>query len=233
MPRRLIGRTLIVLPVLLLAYLGVAALWAWGTVDQLVAAYPEAAPGAALSARQQQILLKIEDPAFFRHKGISLADGQGVTTISSAIARQVFLSGGALAGMKGALQRFYRGVFACCKRVDIGRDVMALVLDAKVAKQRQLDLYSAHVYMGTHRGQQVKGLEQASRLYFARPLGQLDEAGFISLVAMIKAPNQFHPITEPRAFALRRERVAQIVSGACRPAGWFDTSYEGCNTGFD
>ena len=153
-----------------------------------------------------------------------------MTTISSSIARDIFLFGHELTGVKGALQRFYQGVFRCCKKVDIGRDVMALVLDAKLAKQRQLDLYRAQVYMGTYRGVQVQGLEQASSLYFGHSLVQLDEAGFISLVAMIKAPNQFHPITQPRAFALRRQRVAQIVAGACRPTGWFDTSYETCKS---
>ncbi len=107
---------------------------------------------------------------------------------------------------------------------------MALVVDAKVAKQRQLAMYTAQVYMGTLNGVQVKGLEQASMLYFDQPLGRLDEAGFLSLVAMIKAPNQFHPVSAPQAFALRRQRVANIVSGACRPAGWFDTGYESCKT---
>lgn len=218
------------MPVLLLAYLGIAAIWAKASVDQLMAAYPATASGSALSQRQQDILLKIEDPTFFKHRGLSLADGQGATTISSSITRAVFLERGDLQGARGRFQEVYRGVFACCKKIDLGRDAMALVLDAHVSKQRQLDLFVSHVYMGTSGAIQVMGLEQASLLYFGQPLRELDEPGFISLVGMVKAPNQFHPQNKQQAFELRRLRVANIISGACRPSGWFDTSYDDCKT---
>ncbi len=212
----------------MLVYLVTAGWWAASSVEELVAAYP---PGTvALSTSQQKILFKIEDPNFLEHDGLSLVDGQGVTTITSSIARDVFLSGPDLPGIKGAFQSFYRAVFACCKKVDIGRDVMALVLDSYVAKQRQLDLYVAHVYMGNQFGVQAKGLEQASRLLFDKSLANLPEQDFISLVAMIKSPNQFHRIRDPQAFALRRERVASILAGTCQPIGWFDTGYESCKT---
>jgi membrane carboxypeptidase/penicillin-binding protein len=226
MRRRIIRRTLTVIPIVLLAYLGSAALWAAASVDELVAAYPAA--GAPLSPRQRDILLKVEDPTFLEHHGLSLADGQGSTTITSSMARDVLLFHAELPGARGLVQRFYRAVFACCKKIDIGRDAMALVLDAKVSKQRQLELFSAQIYMGTLAGIQVRGLGQASLGYFGKPLAQLGEADFVSLVAMIKGPNQFHPVSQPQAFALRRTRVAAVVSGACRPSGWFDTSYEGC-----
>ncbi len=183
---------------------------------------------AALTPRQQTILLQIEDPTFFEHKGLSLADGQGITTISSSIARDVFLAGSDVQGIKGGFQSFYRAVFACCKKVDIGRDVMALVLNANVSKQRQLALYASDIYMGSAAGVQVKGLEQASVAYFGKPLAQASDKEFTGLVAMIKAPNQFHPLKNPDAFLMREERVAAIVAGACKPDGWFDTTYDNC-----
>ncbi len=227
---KIVRRTLFAIPALLLAYLGIAAVWASTSVDQLMAAFPPAAGPVTLSPRQQHILLKIEDPTFFQHKGLSLADGQGVTTISSSIARAVFLERSDLQGVKGGLQDVYRGVFACCKKVDFGRDAMALVLDAHVSKQRQLDLFTSQIYMGASGDVQVRGLEQASQLYFNKPLKELGEADFVGLVSMIKAPNQFHPLHTRPAFELRRARVARIVAGECQPAGWFDTSYEDCKT---
>lgn len=227
-------------------YLLVAGLWAWVSVDDAVAASPLSA--TTLSASQTGALLTIEDPTFYTHHGLSLADGQGLTTISSSVARDVLLFQGQLPGVKGVFQRFYRGVFACCKKIDIGRDVMALVLDARVPKTRQLALYVSHAYMGTNvgtnvgtsagsnagsnagskRGAQVTGFAQASQVYFGKPLGQLTQHEFGALLAMVKAPNQFHPIKNPAAYQLRVKRVAAVLAGRCAPDGWFDTSYQHC-----
>ena len=225
MPKNAIRKTLLAVPILLLAYLAIAALWAYASIDQLMAAAP--AP-TVLSERQQAILLQIEDPGFYTHSGLSVTDGQGVTTISSAIARDVFLEQGNVQGLRGALQQVYRAVFACCKKVDIGREVMALVLDAKVSKQRQLAWFAGRVYMGSAGGSQIRGLDLASTTYFGKALAELPEADFIGLVSMIKAPNTFHRLRQPAAYDQRRARVAAIVAGTCRPAGWFDTSYEHC-----
>jgi membrane carboxypeptidase/penicillin-binding protein len=225
--RHPVRTALLAIPLFLLAYLCVVAAWSWTALDASLDAYPIAS-GAALSARQSEMLLKIEDPAFFTHHGLSLADGQGVTTISSAIARDVFLMHGQLPGIQGAMQSFYRGVFNCCKKVDIGRDVMALVLDANVSKERQLALYVNEVYMGTHQGRQVHGLAHAAMAYFGKPLAQLTEREFAGMVGMIKAPNQFHPQKNRRSFDERARRVEAVLAGTCRATGLFDTAFDHC-----
>jgi hypothetical protein len=112
-------RAVLVALALVLAYLALAGTWAWLVLDDALASRPVTDP-APLSARQSAILLRVEDPTFFEHPGLSIAPGQGVTTISSALAREVFLGEGRLGGAGGALQAFYRGVFDCCKRIDLG-----------------------------------------------------------------------------------------------------------------
>lgn len=212
---------------LLLVYLAVAASWARLSVDELLA--QQAAPAhAPLSPRQRDILLRIEDPTFYSHPGLSLADGQGVATISSAVARDLFLYDGRLDGMKGVLQSLYRGVFECCRKVDLGRDTMALVLDARVPKEHLLAMYVAGVYMGRHEGRQLRGLEQAAQAYLGKPLASLDEDETAGLVAMIKAPNAFHPVRNPAAYAVRLARVRAVLASQCRPDGWLDTDYAHC-----
>ena len=226
-------RTLcIALPVLLLAYLGVVALWSLAVVDQVVAAYPTAAATAApaLSQSQQDTLLKVEDPTFFEHGGVSLANGQGVTTVTSALAREAFLFNAELPGVKGAMQSFYRAVFNCCKKIDLGRDVMAVVLDARLDKRSQLALYAQQVYMGRAGGIQVRGLEQAAAVYLGKPLARASDAEFAGLVGMIQAPNLFNPLSNRAAFEQRAARVAAVASGRCVPDGWFDTGFEHCAT---
>ncbi len=211
----------------LLAYLLVVGCWAWTTWDDVMAEV-RVSPHAQLTARQAHILTLVEDPRFFDHAGVSLHPGQGLATISSALARDVYLSGAVLDGAAGLLQRFFRTVHACCKRVDVGRDLMAVVLDAKLSKDRQLAIYVSQVYMGRMDGRQLRGLPQAAQAYLGKPLGEATDEEFIGLVAMIKAPNRFHPARNPLAWADRAARVRALVAGTCQPAGWFDTALDAC-----
>lgn len=211
----------------LLAYLAVAAAWAWTAFDDARGLAP-LTESVVLSERQAAILLRVEDPSFYEHRGLSIGQGQGVATISSAVARDLYLGKGRLDGVPGSLQAVYRGVFACCKRIDLGRDVMALVLDARMSKREQLARYTSTIYMGTHQGRQLNGLAQAARSYLGKPLEASTEEEFIRLVAMIKAPNQYHPLRKPAALAQRAARIQALLRGACEPDGWFDTDFEGC-----
>lgn len=222
------GKGLLALAALLLVYLAVVAWWAAASVDALLAQRAADATAPRLSQGQLAVLLRIEDPRFFSHRGLSLADGQGVATISSAVARDLFLYGASQGGPKGVLQRVYRAVFDCCRKVDLGRDVMALVLDASASKQRQLDLYVGGVYMGRHEGRQLRGLEAAAQAYLGKPLAAVDADGMAQLVAMIKAPNELHPVRNRDAYQLRLARVRAVLAGRCEPDGWLDTSYSHC-----
>lgn len=226
---KVLRNALLITLALLAAYLGAVALWASAAVGEVMSQHSGQAAAPSLSAGQTAILLKIEDPTFLTHSGLSLADGQGLTTISSSVARDIFLFGVDLGGVKGSFQRFYRNVFACCKKLDIGRDVMALVLNAHVSKQEQLSRYIANIYMGTAKGVQVRGLEQASNSYFGKSLNTLTDLEFAGLVAMIKAPNQFHPVKNRTAYVSRLTKVNAIISGKCEPDGWFDTSFDHCH----
>lgn len=219
---------LLALPAALAAYLAIAACWAWASFDQGMAG-AGAAPAGQLTPQQTAILTLVEDPSFFTHRGVSLAPGQGLATISSAVARDVYLYGAPFTGGAGALQALYRGVFDCCRKIDFGRDVMAVVLDARLSKEQQLALYVSRVYLGTHEGRQIRGLPQAAESYLGKPLDATTTDEFIGLVAMIKAPNAFHPLKHPAAYDTRVARVRALVAGTCRPAGWFDTKLEHCS----
>ena len=155
-----------------------------------------------------------------------MAQGQGLATISSAVARDLYHA--KLEGTPALLQRFYRTVFDCCRKVDLGRDVMALVLNARLSKDRQLAFYVSQIYMGTNEGSQVRGLEQAAASYLKKPLAQATSREFIGLVAQIKAPNHYHPVKNPAAHLERTRRIEALVSRKCKPDGWFDTTYEQC-----
>jgi membrane carboxypeptidase/penicillin-binding protein len=223
------SRMLHALPACLAGYLAIVACWAYVTFDDVLADVHTQSE-APLTARQTEILTSVEDPTFFSHNGISLGNGQGFATISSAVARDVYLSGANLEGTAGVLQRLYRGAFSCCKKIDLGRDVMAVVLNARLSKDSQLAIYVSHVYMGRYRNRQIRGLPQAAENYVGKKLSETTDEEFIGLVAMIKAPNQFNPIRNPIAYQARVALIRALVSGKCQADGWFDTSFKRCIT---
>ena len=225
----ILRRLLLGIPLLIVLYLSIVAIWAAVSIPAILAEHPVASGPARLSPARQAVLLKIEDPTFFTHPGLSVADGQGATTITSSLARDVFLFRTELTGMRGALQDGYRAVFNCCKKIDLGRDVMALVLNAHLGKEQQLALFVDQVYMGRHQGRQLHGLAAAAEALRGKPLARLSEAEFSGLVGMIRAPNQLHPLTHAAAHARRQAVVLAIGSGRCTAQGWFDTTYDSCN----
>lgn len=222
-----LARLAALLLLLLPAYLGMAAGWAMAVFGDLAAGLPPMR-AALLTPRQTAILLAVEDPDFYRHAGISLAAGQGFATLTSAVTRDFYLDGARLGGAGGVFQSAYAHIQHCCKAIDLGRDAMTLVLDAKMSKDRQLDYYVAHVYMGTQAGVQVRGLALAALLYAGKPLAALDEREFIRLAAMIKAPNAYHPLRHPAPLAARAARIEALLAGRCTAAGLSDTLLRAC-----
>ena len=77
-------KLLLIVPALVLAYLAIAALWARASFDAALASVP-LPQSAPMSERQTAILLRVEDPAFFEHHGLSIGSGQGLATISSVL----------------------------------------------------------------------------------------------------------------------------------------------------
>ena len=155
---------------------------------------------------------------------------RSLTTITGSLAREIFLSGKELIGVRGFFQSFYKAVFACCKKIDFGRDVMALVLDKHLSKEQQLQLFISSVYMGQHNRKAVIGLTDAANAYFNKKFSDLSKEEFVTLIAMIKAPNFYHPVNGAKQLESRVFRINSILAGTCKPSGWFDTEYERCKS---
>lgn len=79
--------------------------------------------------------------------------------------------------------------FASCNLIR-----MALVLHKHLSKEKQLQLYISTVYMGQNNGKGVIGLSEAASAYFNKNFSDLSKEEFIILVAMLDAPNYYHPI---------------------------------------
>lgn len=214
---------------LMTLYLATVWIWAISAVPSLLERLPSDDHLAAINPHHIEALIKIEDPSFYTHSGLDISNGQGMTTITSVVAKMVFLGDYQLDGIRGRLQLVYRSVFSCCKKFDLGRDVMALVVDRHIAKQDQLDIFIGSAYLGSVDGESIVGFERAATAYYGKDLGELTNDEFYGLIAMLIAPNHYHPFNNPQVHAQRMKRVKAVISGLCLPEGWLDLTYEHCH----
>jgi monofunctional biosynthetic peptidoglycan transglycosylase len=228
---RRILRIVAVLMAIVVLYLAVAGVWAYAVTSAVVmrASTPRLLDLSSLPEGTVDILLRVEDPSFRKHHGIDpFAKGQGLVTLTRALVHTVYLNRAELSGVAGGLQRMYRFVDRVAGPLDLGPDVMALVVDSRLGKTRQLQLFLQHVYMGRQGNRQVYGFPDAARAYFGKDPRQLSRREVVTLVAMMVGPNKFHPVRRRDALAERVRRIERLLRGACQPRGVRDVYYPNC-----
>jgi len=100
-----------------------------------------------------------------------------------------------------------------------------LVLDPLIPKDDQLRLFVNTCWLGSRDGEEVRGFAQAAQVYYGRPFAELDEAEYISLVAMIIAPQTFNVHHHLERNAERVARIQALISGRYQLKGLFDLYY--------
>lgn len=162
-----------------------------------------------LTQRQIDILLAVQDPSFESHHGIDLfTPGAGLTTITQAIAKKLFFVD--FRPGIGKIKQTLIAVFA---------------LDSFLSKNDQLNLFINVMYLGGHNGKPVIGFKKAAQTYFNKDFKLLTENEYISLVAMLVAPNTFHVLRRPKRNSQRALRIKKLVSGEYKPQGLMDQYY--------
>jgi membrane peptidoglycan carboxypeptidase len=154
-------------------------------------------------------LLAVEDPSFFQHHGIDLwTPGAGITTLSQGMVKYLYF------------EHFQPGLAKLEQSL-----IAALALDPLVDKQTQLTIFVNTCTLGTDRGEPVRGFAQAARAYFGKPFAKLSREQYLSLVAMLIAPETFHVRERPESNARRVERIERLLAGSYRPWGVMDLYY--------
>jgi membrane carboxypeptidase/penicillin-binding protein len=167
---------------------------------------------ADLPARRREMLLRVEDPGFFRHRGIDFSTpGAGMTTITQSLVKHFYFDD-------------FQPGFAKLEQSLIAR----FVLDPAMPKEAQLAAFLNSTPFGSVRGRRVTGFAAAARAFYGRELAALGDREFLSLVAMVKAPARLDPLRNAAANAERVRRIERLLAGQCAPQGLRDTDYEGC-----
>lgn len=160
---------------------------------------------SSLSERQIKILLQVEDPNFFNHSGVDFfTPGAGITTISQSLVKQLYF-----ANFKPGIAKLKQTIIAY------------FVLDPLMSKEQQLTSFMNKIYLGKG----TVGFEQASKTYFNKRFSEISEDEYISLVAMIIAPNTFNIEKHPERNKQRVERIKLLIGGKYIPQGLCDLYY--------
>lgn len=146
----------------------------------------------------KKALIVTEDRNFFQHSGIDLkgilravirdirAGGfvEGASTITQQLAKTLFLE------PRKTLLRKAREAF------------LAFQIERRYTKEEILELYLNQVYFGSG----AYGVESAARIFFGKPVKDLDLAECALLAGLPKSPSRYSPIVD-KDLALKRRNI--------------------------
>ena len=167
------------------------------------------------SEQRLQWLIKVQDPTFYHNHGVELrAPGAGYTTIAQGLIKILFYD----SSFKPGFLRWRK----------IQQTIIAMAFSARVPKNEQLRLFANLAYMGTRNGHSIVGFSQAAQEYFGKSFQRVTDEEYLSLVAVIVAPERFSPEMHPAENKQRVMRIRRLVAGNCAPAGHSDVEYAAC-----
>lgn len=211
--RRAVPLALAVPVAVFVGYEGFAVAWAQARTLEVLARFADRPLTLeAFGERRIAMLLPVEDPGFWTHKGVDYrTPGQGRTTVTQGLVKQLYFD-----AFKPGFAKIEQSLIAWA------------VFDPAVSKRDQLSMYVNYAYFGTSRGRAVRGYEDAARTWIGKPYAALNDAEFLKLLAMPIGPNKLDPVRHPQANAERVRRIEALLAGRCRPAELADVTYEGC-----
>jgi membrane peptidoglycan carboxypeptidase len=214
--RRALGWGWLGLAALLLALFAYEGFALWRATQRTPQVVAKAATGelklGGLPNRRIAMLIKIEDPNFWAHRGVDFSTpGAGMTTITQSLVKRFYFDD-------------FQPGFAKLEQSLIAR----FVLDPAMPKQAQIAAYLNHSHFGWRNGSPIIGLSAAARAYYRRDPAELDDRQFLSLVAMLRAPRDLDPQRKPAANAERVRRIEAMLAGRCAPQGLNDDGYRAC-----
>ena len=159
---------------------------------------------SSIPANLKNATVAIEDQRFYKHNGVDL------TGIFRAAIKDI-THGAALQGGSTITMQLVRNLY-------LGNDLRTFkqkIIEAKLAieyekhhsKHSILTSYLNGVPYGTVGGQTAIGVQAAARIFFDKPVHQLDLQQAALLAGLPQAPSQYNPFADPAAARERRNEV--------------------------
>ena len=160
-------------------------------------------PLSAISPFLQNAVIASEDARFYSHIGIDvLALGRALV---ANLKERRFAQGGST-----ITQQLAKNFFLSPKKT-IGRKLreaeLALVIELRYSKKEILEMYLNKIYFGQDGIRGIHGIEEAAAFYFSKPAKDLALEESALLAGIIRSPNRYSPLREPKATKERRNAV--------------------------
>jgi monofunctional glycosyltransferase len=213
---RTLGLVLAVAVALLAGYESWRVMSARAGVETVFSAF-ESSPAlqvrpADVGERHLAMLLAVRDPDFESHHGLALfGAGARLATISQDLAKSLFPS-----PLPPGFARLEQGLIAWA------------AIDPSISKERQLTAYLNLTGFDQVDGHPVQGFGEAARVYFDKPVADLDDDQFLALVAMWPKPGMVNLRTRPEANADRVARLRRLLAGTCQQRTLSDWRLRDC-----
>lgn len=150
-----------------------------------------------------QAIVAIEDRRFFSHSGVDVSGlarallrnageerlGQGGSTITQQLVKNTYLS------PEKTLQRKY------------AEAMLSLALERRLSKQDIFALYCNEIYLGQRGAVAVRGVKEASAVFFGKDLHDLTLGEAATIAGLIQSPSHYSPLRNPEAARERRNLV--------------------------
>src|SRR5215813_982666 len=159
-----------------------------------------------------QAILAIEDRRFFEHSGVDLNGlsrallrnavddelGQGGSTITQQLVKNTYLS------PEKTLRRKY------------AEAMLAIALERRLSKNDIFALYCNEIYLGQRGAVAVRGVKEATKIFFGKELKDLTLPEAATIAGMIQSPTHYSLVQHPDAARARRN----VVLAAMQQSGW-------------
>lgn len=155
----------------------------------------------------KQALIAIEDRRFTSHHGL---DFRGIARAAFANLRAGRVTQGGSTITQQLIKSHFLSNEQTWKR-KFNEALMAIALDARMAKDDILLAYINEIYLGQDGGRAIHGFDLASRFYFSRRLDELELHQIATLTGMVRGPSQYNPRRYPEATLARRNQVIDIL----------------------
>ncbi len=151
---------------------------------------------SGLTLAQLATIVRVQDPLFYTHGGVEWPNPFTTTTITQSLVKRLFFT-----DFRPGWQKIEQTLIA------------GLVVHPEISKARQLEAFVATAYLGDKNGVAVTGFQAGAESWFNKPLAALNQDEFLTLVAMLPAPNKLLPGSAPSIE--RMARIRRLMAGQC------------------
>jgi penicillin-binding protein 1B len=165
----------------------------------------------AIPDRVTQAVLAIEDRRFYDHPGVDIIRSVGAV-VTNLRGDTPYLVGGST-----ITQQLVKNFFLTAEksyRRKLMEQFMALVLERRASKDEILELYLNDIPLGQRGSFAIRGVAEASRLFFGKDVSNVSLAEAATIAGVIQRPSALNPFNNPDECRERRNVVLQAMATA-------------------